>query len=219
MAKCVKVRESDRCQQPPNIVALSLDQELFPVFVLNLECPPKEVDVMVEADKTWVEFSDWAAAKNACVAMLLAFLPHFPHAVPSSVLRDLRRAFHNNEGDEAWRMASPPPIARRNTAGPTPSPSPSPMRLGMPPDVGTCSDVGVGSPPDSCAWMGRDRDSGTIGKEEKETIAKVLHDSRPEFRTCFTAGLVCLIIASTWGAPCTAICILMIVVLPCSVTR
>lgn len=182
---------------PPNTLALALEQELFPVFVLNLECPRKEVDVMVEAEKTWVEFSDWAAAKNACVAMLLAFLPHFPHAVPSSVLRDLRRAFHKNEGDEAWRMAGSPPTTRRNSTEPTPSPSPSPMRLGMP-------GVGVGSPPDGCAWMGRDRDSGTISKGGKETIAKVWHSKRPEAHTCFTCGLVCPSIADTWGATCTA---------------
>lgn len=143
------------------------------MFVLNLECPRKEVDVVVEAEKTWVEFSDWAAAKNACVAMLLAFLPHFPHAVPSSVLRDLRRAFHKNEGDEAWTTASPPPTARPKSTEPMSPPSPSPMRLGVP-DVGTYYDVGVDSPLDSCAWMGRDRDSGTISKEGQESITKVL---------------------------------------------
>lgn len=142
------------------------------MFVLNLECPRNEVDVMVDAEKTWVEFSDWAAARNACVAMLLAFLPHFSHAVPSSVLRDLRRAFHKNEGDEAWRMASPPATARRNSTEPTRSPSPSPMRLGTP-DVGTYADVGVGSPLDSCSWMGRDRDVVTTSEEGKETIIKV----------------------------------------------
>lgn len=151
---------------------------------------------MVDAEKTWIEFSDWATAKNACVAMLLAFLPHFPHAVPSSVLRDLRRAFHKNEGDEAWRMASPPPTARRNSTEPTPSPSPSPMRLGMP-DVATCSEVALRSSLDSCSWMGRDRDFGTISKEEEETITKVntIHDLK---RTCFTSGL---------GNYCTSCCI------------
>lgn len=174
------------------------------MFVLNLECPRKEVDIMVEAEKTWVEFSDWAAAKNACVAMLLAFLPHFPHAVPSSVLRDLRRAFHKNEGDEAWKAASPLPTARRNSTEPTPPPSPSPMRLGMP-DVGAYSEVGAGSPPDSCAWMGRDRDWGTISKEWNETIAKVLHNSRPEARACFAPGLVCLSIADTWLHLCVTV--------------
>lgn len=49
---------------PPN-------QELFPVFVLNLECPRSEVDIMSDPEKTWVEFSDWAAARNACISMLL----------------------------------------------------------------------------------------------------------------------------------------------------
>eukprot|EP00903_Cladosiphon_okamuranus_P019249 g17698.t2 len=171
-------------------------QELFPVFVLNLECPRKEVDVMVEPEKTSVEFSDWAAAKNACVALLLAFLPHFPHAVPSSVLRDLRRAFHKNEGDDAWRMASSPPTARRKDREPTPSPL-FPMRLGMP-DVGTYFGVRVGSPPDSCARMGRDRDSGTISKEGRETFAKTLQELQREgFRA---EGLLCRPPASHVGA-------------------
>lgn len=158
---------------------------------------------MVDAEKTWVEFSDWAAARNACVAMLLAFLPHFSHAVPSSVLRDLRRAFHKNEGDEAWRMASPPATARRNSTEPTRSPSPSPMRLGTP-DVGTYADVGVGSPLDSCSWMGRDRDVVTTSEEGKETIIKVhtvVHELK---RTCFTLGLgsyLCL------GYSCACLCI------------
>lgn len=51
------------------------NQELFPVFVLNIECPRKEVDIMVDPEKTWVEFSDWTAARNACVAMLLVSRP------------------------------------------------------------------------------------------------------------------------------------------------
>lgn len=129
-----------------------LDQELFPVFVLNLECPHNEVDITVEAEKTWVEFSDWATVKNACIAMLLAFLPHFRHAVPSSVLRDLRRAFYKHEGDGAWTMASPAPAVEHAPAAPEPSPSASPMRLSVP-------EVGRGSPVTSCAWMGRDRES------------------------------------------------------------
>lgn len=185
---------------PPNTIALGVDQELFPVFVLNLECPGREVDVTVEAEKTWVEFSDWAAAKNACVAMLLAFLSHFPHAVPSSVLRDLQRTFRKNEGDEAWKTASPPPTARRSSTEPTPSPSLSPMRLGMP-DVGTYSDVGVGLPLDSCAWMGRDRDSDTVSNEGKEISAKVIPNSRSEARACFTSWLFFLKIADTWENP------------------
>lgn len=41
------------------------------MFVLNLECPADEVDITSEPDKTWVEFSKWPAARNACVAMLL----------------------------------------------------------------------------------------------------------------------------------------------------
>lgn len=41
------------------------------MFVMNLECPPDEVDITSEPDKTWVEFSNWPAARNACVAMLL----------------------------------------------------------------------------------------------------------------------------------------------------
>lgn len=50
------------------------NQELFPVFVLNLECPRSEVDIMSDPEKTWVEFSDWAAARNACISMLLVSL-------------------------------------------------------------------------------------------------------------------------------------------------
>lgn len=46
-------------------------QELFPVFVLNLECPRSEVDMMAEPDKTLVEFSDWPSAKNTPIALLL----------------------------------------------------------------------------------------------------------------------------------------------------
>lgn len=46
-------------------------QELFPVFLLNLECPSDEVDVLTEPDKTSVEFADWPNAKNAVIAMLL----------------------------------------------------------------------------------------------------------------------------------------------------
>lgn len=41
------------------------------MFVLNIEVPKDQVDVMAEPDKTWVEFSDWPAARNACIAMLL----------------------------------------------------------------------------------------------------------------------------------------------------
>ncbi|CAB1105355.1 unnamed protein product [Ectocarpus sp. CCAP 1310/34] len=142
-------------------------QELFPVFVLNLECPRSEVDIMSDPEKTWIEFSDWAAARNACISMLLAFLSRFPHAVPSSVLRDLRRAFHKNEGGggDAWKPASPPPppAARGASPDPGPSPSPPPMQLGTP-DVGV-SPAGAGSPLESCAWMGRDREVGGIGVE------------------------------------------------------
>ncbi|CBJ28278.1 MutL protein homolog 3 [Ectocarpus siliculosus] len=145
-------------------------QELFPVFVLNLECPRSEVDIMSDPEKTWVEFSDWAAARNACISMLLAFLSRFSHAVPSSVLRDLRRAFHKNEGGggDAWKPASPPPppAARGASPDPGPSPSPPPMQLGTP-DVGV-SPAGVGSPLESCAWMGRDREVGGIGEEAME---------------------------------------------------
>ncbi|CAM9514075.1 unnamed protein product, partial [Ectocarpus sp. 13 AM-2016] len=145
-------------------------QELFPVFVLNLECPRSEVDIMSDPEKTWVEFSDWAAARNACISMLLAFLSRFSHAVPSSVLRDLRRAFHKNEGGggDAWKPASPPPppAARGASPDPGPSPSPPPMQLGTP-DVGV-SPAGVGSPLESCVWMGRDREVGGIGEEAME---------------------------------------------------
>eukprot|EP00752_Nemacystus_decipiens_P004406 g4025.t1 len=150
-------------------------QELFPVFVLNLECPRNEVDVMVDAEKTWVEFSDCAAAKNACVAMLLAFLPHFPHAVPSSVLRDLWRRFHKNEGDDAWRMVSPAPTARQTSRDRTPSPSPSPVRVSMP-VVGTSSGVGAGFPLDSCYWMSRDRDLSTTSKEGSENVIQEVEE-------------------------------------------
>lgn len=141
------------------------------MFVLNLECPHNEVDIMVEAEKTWVEFSDWTAAKNACIAMLLAFLPHFPHAVPSSVLRDLRRAFHKHEGDEAWTTASPPPALGRTSPAPAPSPSPSPMRLDVP-DVEMFSDVGVGSPLNSCVWMGQDRQSSRTREGAGEAMVR-----------------------------------------------
>lgn len=41
------------------------------MFVLNLECPADEVDITSEPDKTWVEFSHWPTARNACLAMLL----------------------------------------------------------------------------------------------------------------------------------------------------
>jgi len=139
------------------------------VFVLNLECPHSEVDILMEADKNWVEFSDWAAAKSACIAMLLAFLPHFPHAVPNSVLRDLRREFHKNEGYEAWTTARAPPSPRRASPEPALPPSPSPMRLGVP-DLGMSSHATEGSPLDSCAWMGRDRDLSTVSKEGRCTM-------------------------------------------------
>lgn len=97
-----------------------------------------------------------------------AFLSRFSHAVPSSVLRDLRRAFHKNEdgGGDAWKPASPPPpqpAARGASPDPGPSPSPPPMRLNTP-DVGVPS-AGMGSPLESCAWMGRDREMGGIGEE------------------------------------------------------
>ncbi|CAM9954672.1 unnamed protein product, partial [Discosporangium mesarthrocarpum] len=46
-------------------------QELFPVFLLNIECPHGEVDLTFEPDKTLVEFADWPGAKNAGIAMLL----------------------------------------------------------------------------------------------------------------------------------------------------
>lgn len=104
-----------------------------------------------------MEFSDWASVKNACIAMLLAFLSHFRHAVPSSVLRDLRRAFHKHEGDGAWTMASPAPAVDYSSAAPEPSPSASPLRLSVP-------EVGGGSPMTSCAWMGRDRESSRTGE-------------------------------------------------------
>ncbi|CAN0172584.1 unnamed protein product, partial [Laminaria digitata] len=145
-------------------------QELFPVFVLNLECPADEVDITSEPDKTWVEFSKWPAARNACVAMLLAFLSHFPHAVPSTVLRDLRRAFQRNEGGETWVTASPPPPTRdasRASPEPAPSPSPSPMRLTAP-DLGTFSEVAMPGAVESCAWMGKDPGWNMMGEEGGE---------------------------------------------------
>lgn len=144
-------------------------QELFPVFVLNLECPHSEVDILMEADKTWLEFSDWAAAKSTGIAMLLAFLPHFPHAVPISVLRDLRREFYKNQGEEAWTTASPPPPPRRASPEPALPPSPSPMRLGVP-DLGMPSHATEGSPLDSCAWMGRDKDLSKVSEEGRYTM-------------------------------------------------
>ncbi|CAN0114970.1 unnamed protein product, partial [Ectocarpus sp. 12 AP-2014] len=92
------------------------------------------------------------------------------HAVPSSVLRDLRRAFHKNEGGggDAWKPASPPPPPAARGASPDPGPSlsPPPMQLGTP-DVGV-SPAGVGSPLKSCVWMGRDREVGGIGEEVME---------------------------------------------------
>lgn len=45
------------------------------MFVLNLECPRSEVDIMSDPEKTWVEFSDWDAARNACISMLLVSWP------------------------------------------------------------------------------------------------------------------------------------------------
>lgn len=41
------------------------------MFLLNLECPLGEVDIMAEPEKTWVEFADWLSARNVCIAMLL----------------------------------------------------------------------------------------------------------------------------------------------------
>lgn len=123
----------------------------------------------MEADKTCLEFSDWAAAKSACIAMLLAFLPHFPHAVPDSVMRDLRREFHKMEGGEAWTTASPPPPPRRASPEPALPPSPSPMRLGVP-DLGISFYSTEGSPLDSCVWMGSDRDLSKVSEEGRYTM-------------------------------------------------
>lgn len=102
-----------------------------------------------------------------------AFLSHFPHAVPSTVLRDLRRAFHRNEGGEKWTTASPvAPTSRTARASPDPAPpppppTPSPMRLVMP-------DVGMPSP--LCGyhddWMGRDGESVGIIERDTERMVR-----------------------------------------------
>ena len=102
-----------------------------------------------------------------------AFLSHFPHAVPSIVLKDLRRTFHRNEGGETWTIASPPRPPRgagRASPEPAPSPSPSPMRLTTP-DLGAFSDVAMGAV-DSCAWMGKDPGSNLMDEEGGEAMVR-----------------------------------------------
>lgn len=101
-----------------------------------------------------------------------AFLPHFSHAVPSTVLRDLRRAFHRNEGDETRMVSSPPPsTSRAARASPetVPTPSPSPMRLRAP-------DMCMPSPLHNCVWMGRDR--GLCGLVDEGGEAMVREGAR-----------------------------------------
>lgn len=52
-------------------VILPRHQDLFAVFVINVQCPLGDVDIMAEPGKSWVEFADWPAAEKACIAMLL----------------------------------------------------------------------------------------------------------------------------------------------------